>query len=209
MKPGVTARPRASRSMTPRPAIVPTSTIRAPRTPTSATRAGAPVPSYTVPPRITTSCVPAVAMVVSIVGSALAGVCPRSLSRAVPGEGSSALDLTDRRGGHALPGPALARIAPAGRAVPPGRLLRQVERHAPLDDLQDARRRDPDDPGDLGHRAGDEIEQLLVRPEHRSHQDVVAAGGDPDEVDLRRPGQPLGDRAHPGQLDLHMKLRPD
>ena len=55
-KPGATARPRASTTVAafalPR---LPMAAMRSPRMPTSARRPGAPVPSYTVPPRSTTS----------------------------------------------------------------------------------------------------------------------------------------------------------
>src|SRR6476646_7967428 len=55
-KPGVTSMPSASISRRPRVSTRPSSTIRPPSTATSAVRAGAPVPSTTVPPRITSSC---------------------------------------------------------------------------------------------------------------------------------------------------------
>src|SRR5262245_37880636 len=58
MKPGVTAKPVASSSTPARSGTVPTSTMRSPRTATSARAPGAPLPSYTVPPRITRSNAP-------------------------------------------------------------------------------------------------------------------------------------------------------
>src|SRR6478752_5835948 len=53
--PGVTSRPSASTVRSAEPSTRPTSVITPSRTPTSAVRAGAPVPSTTVPPRITRS----------------------------------------------------------------------------------------------------------------------------------------------------------
>src|SRR5262245_33034014 len=55
-KPGVTTAPSAAISRRPRAPIAPTSLMRPSEIATSATRAGAPVPSTTVPPRITRSC---------------------------------------------------------------------------------------------------------------------------------------------------------
>src|SRR5262245_26214768 len=54
-KPGVTSRPSAATSRWPRPSTAPTSVMRPPVMATSAVRAGAPVPSITVPARMTTS----------------------------------------------------------------------------------------------------------------------------------------------------------
>src|SRR4030095_12922509 len=54
-KPGVTIAPAASISWRPRVDTLPTSAILPPLTATSAVRGAAPVPSYTVPPRITRS----------------------------------------------------------------------------------------------------------------------------------------------------------
>src|SRR5262249_4651769 len=56
-KPGVTSRPSASSSRRPRVSTRPTSTITPSSIATSPARAGAPVPSTTVPPRITRSCI--------------------------------------------------------------------------------------------------------------------------------------------------------
>src|SRR6266446_7299299 len=58
MKPGQTQSPDASTSRPPRPPTAPTALIRPARTATSATRRGAPLPSITVPPRITRSIIP-------------------------------------------------------------------------------------------------------------------------------------------------------
>ncbi len=56
MKPGATARPCASTTTLARaPVRSPTSAMRLPRMPTSARRGASPVPSYTVPPRMSTS----------------------------------------------------------------------------------------------------------------------------------------------------------
>ena len=55
-KPGVTTCPSASISRRPGPSTRPTSTILSPSTATSPVHPGAPVPSTTVPPRITRSC---------------------------------------------------------------------------------------------------------------------------------------------------------
>src|SRR3954454_16038389 len=55
-KPGATTAPSASISRAPRPPTRPTSVIRPPVIAMSAVRRGPPVPSTTVPPRITTSC---------------------------------------------------------------------------------------------------------------------------------------------------------
>src|SRR5207247_260125 len=55
MKPGLTAMPRASTSVLPRSVTVPTAAIFSPDTATSARTPGTPVPSNTVPPRITRS----------------------------------------------------------------------------------------------------------------------------------------------------------
>src|SRR5437588_2684999 len=57
--PGVTSRPSASISRRAGPSTRPTSVMRPPDTATSAVRAGPPVPSTTVPPLITRSCMPA------------------------------------------------------------------------------------------------------------------------------------------------------
>src|SRR5438270_13794982 len=54
--PGVTSKPSASSSLRPCSSTEPTAVIAPSSTATSAVRAGAPVPSTTVPPRITTSC---------------------------------------------------------------------------------------------------------------------------------------------------------
>ena len=56
-KPGVTSSPSASISRWPVPVTSPTSTIRPSSTATSARRGGRPVPSTTVPPRITSSAI--------------------------------------------------------------------------------------------------------------------------------------------------------
>src|SRR5438045_1444676 len=55
-KPGVTSAPSASTSSRARPSTRPTSVTTPSVMATSAVRAGAPVPSTTLPPRITTSC---------------------------------------------------------------------------------------------------------------------------------------------------------
>src|SRR5262249_7635283 len=55
MNPGLTAWPPASSSTPPHSRTVPISTMRSPCTATSARKPGAPLPSYTVPPRITRS----------------------------------------------------------------------------------------------------------------------------------------------------------
>src|SRR3954452_11758582 len=55
-KPGGTRAPSASTSRVPVPSTAPTSVTTPPVMATSAVRAGAPVPSTTVPPRITRSC---------------------------------------------------------------------------------------------------------------------------------------------------------
>src|SRR5438270_9642998 len=57
-KPGVTSAPSASISSRPRPSTRPTSVMMPSVIPTSAVRADAPVPSTTVPPRITRSFTP-------------------------------------------------------------------------------------------------------------------------------------------------------
>src|SRR6476646_2222942 len=54
-KPGVTSSPSAATSRRPRPSTAPTSVMRPAVMATSAVRAGAPVPSITVPARMTTS----------------------------------------------------------------------------------------------------------------------------------------------------------
>src|SRR5262245_50716646 len=56
MKPGVTAQPDASISRAPR-RFAPISLMTPPSIATSVTRPGAPVPSYTVPPLMTTSAI--------------------------------------------------------------------------------------------------------------------------------------------------------
>src|SRR5690606_8006715 len=53
--PGRTSAPSASISRAPRPSTAPTATTRSPSMATSAVRAGAPVPSRTVPPLMTSS----------------------------------------------------------------------------------------------------------------------------------------------------------
>src|SRR5207244_3694457 len=58
MKPGQMQSPDASTSRPPRPPTAPTALIRPAATATSATRRGAPLPSITVPPRITRSIIP-------------------------------------------------------------------------------------------------------------------------------------------------------
>src|SRR5438445_6940255 len=55
---GQTQSPDASTSRPPRPPTAPTALIRPAATATSATRRGAPLPSITVPPRITRSIIP-------------------------------------------------------------------------------------------------------------------------------------------------------
>src|SRR3954466_9011557 len=59
-KPGVTSNPSASIVRAASSAMAPISVMRPSRTPTSAVRAGAPVPSTTLPPRIRRSSVEAI-----------------------------------------------------------------------------------------------------------------------------------------------------
>src|SRR5213594_3924746 len=66
------------------------------------------------------------------------------------------------------------------------------------------RARGPDDAGDRGEAHRGEVEQLIVRAEEAGGEDVVAARGDADEVDLGRAGQPLGHR--PDLRDLRLDL---
>src|SRR5712692_5480303 len=57
MKPGATARPVASSSRAPRSVIVPMAAMRSASMATSPRTEGPPVPSYSIPPRMTMSCV--------------------------------------------------------------------------------------------------------------------------------------------------------
>src|SRR5688572_5097337 len=118
---------------------------------------------------------------------------PLTVSRIVTAAGGWGRDGSGMGGAPAGGAPAGGAPAGGGPAVAPRRRyrsvavrrrrLRDAEGEATLDGVEDAGCRRADDAGDLRQAPRDEFEQVLVGAEDGGREDVVAAGGDADEVD--------------------------